>query len=100
MAETLNIKPVIYTDFVSEEPLDVIRANECEYNVQGLVTKRFRAFWNEIERLRVIEDRVEKREQALRFYAEKQHWGDFSTDDPVVDSDLGEIARKALEDSQ
>lgn len=44
--------PIIYTDAVSDEPLEIIRANECESHVGSLGTKRFRALWNEIERLR------------------------------------------------
>lgn len=42
----------IYTDNVSTEPLDIIRANECESQVGSLATSRFRAMWNEIARLR------------------------------------------------
>lgn len=38
-------------DTASKEPLDVIRANECEAS-PGLATSRFQALWNEIERLR------------------------------------------------
>lgn len=48
-------KAVIYTSQVSDEPLDLIRSNECESQVGSLCTKRFRALWNEIERLRAIE---------------------------------------------
>jgi len=48
-------KITIYTTFVSAEDLDLIRANECEYNVHSLSTQRFRALWNEIERLRARE---------------------------------------------
>lgn len=44
----------MYTEFVSTEPLDVIRANECESQVGSLCTDRFRALWNEIERLREL----------------------------------------------
>ncbi|QIG76027.1 hypothetical protein EVC24_006 [Rhizobium phage RHph_I4] len=40
----------------SDEPLDIIRKNECENQRGSLVTKRFQAFWNAIERLR---DKVE-----------------------------------------
>lgn len=42
----------MYKDFVSTEPLDVIRANECENQLGSLCTARYRALWNEIERLR------------------------------------------------
>jgi hypothetical protein len=35
----------------STEPLEIIRANECEAD-PSLTTKRFQALWNEIERLR------------------------------------------------
>jgi len=41
-----------YVDFVSDEPLDSIRANECEYRLHELSTQRFRRLWNEIEVLR------------------------------------------------
>ena len=34
----------------STEPLEIIRANECEADV-SLATSRFQALWNEIERL-------------------------------------------------
>lgn len=47
-------KSITYTDFVSDEPLEIIRANECEYDPTTLSTKRFRALWNEIERLRAL----------------------------------------------
>jgi hypothetical protein len=36
----------------STEPLEIIRANECEATQYELATKRFQALWNEIERLR------------------------------------------------
>lgn len=39
-------------DGASTEPLEIIRSNECEAAPESLVTKRFRALWNEIERLR------------------------------------------------
>jgi len=39
-------------DNASTEPLELIRANECDHpNSNDLATMRFRAFWNEIERL-------------------------------------------------
>lgn len=41
-----------YEANVSVERLDIIRQNECENDVASLSTKRFRAFWNEIEELR------------------------------------------------
>ena len=47
----------VYTDSVSTEPLDNIRSNECESDVGSLCTRRFRALWNEIERLREALDR-------------------------------------------
>lgn len=40
-------------DTASTEPLDVIRANECEASL-SLATRRFQALWNEIERLRSL----------------------------------------------
>lgn len=42
---------MMYRDFVSDEPLDVIRANECENDVGSLVTKRFRTLYNAVEAL-------------------------------------------------
>ena len=44
---------VLMYDTASKEPLDVIRANECEGD-GNLATYRFQALWNEIERLREI----------------------------------------------
>lgn len=41
-------------DDASTEPLEIIRANECESHVGSLSTRRFRALWNEIERLRSV----------------------------------------------
>jgi hypothetical protein len=41
----------MYRDFVSDEPLAVIRANECENDIGSLATKRYRALWNAIEAL-------------------------------------------------
>lgn len=38
----------------SKEPLEVIRANECESQIGSLATSRFQALWNEIERLRAL----------------------------------------------
>lgn len=94
--------PVIYTDFVSTEPLDIIRCNECEYRTETLVTKRFRAFWNEIERLRAIEKRVEKLEKALQPFAkeaENMHDDNKDEDEYLGVILCGEIraARRALE---
>lgn len=40
----------MYTDFVSDEPLSIIRANECESQMQSLCTMRFRAVFNALER--------------------------------------------------
>lgn len=37
-----------YTDHVSDEPLDIIRANECESQLESICTNRFRRLWNEI----------------------------------------------------
>ena len=48
MAETPALKRY---PLASEEPLDIIRRNECEAPM-SLVTSRFQALWNEIERLR------------------------------------------------
>lgn len=63
----------------STEPLDIIRANECEAR-PGLATSRFQALWNEIERLRaenralrtnVVNDRceIERLRAALKPFA-------------------------------
>lgn len=41
-----------YTEHVSTESPELIRENECEYNVGTLVTYRFRRLWNEIVDLR------------------------------------------------
>lgn len=41
-----------YTEHVSTESPELIRANECEYNIGTLVTYRFRRLWNEIVDLR------------------------------------------------
>lgn len=42
-----------YYDFVSEEPLDIIEANECSTNdLSLLATRRFRRVFNELYRLR------------------------------------------------
>lgn len=43
---------VFYRDFVSDEPLEIIRHNECNSLDGSLSTKRFRRFWNEIVTLR------------------------------------------------
>jgi len=44
---------VKYDSFgVSDEPLEIIRANECEYDPGSLSTRRFRRLWNEIVDLR------------------------------------------------
>lgn len=43
--------PKQYDTFVSDEPLEIIRYNECEDGEMGLRLKRFRRFWNEIVRL-------------------------------------------------
>lgn len=45
-----DVGPIAYPD-ASIEPLDVIRANECESQVGSLSTKRFRRLFNEIDRL-------------------------------------------------
>lgn len=49
-----------YTEFVSDESLDVIRANECEYDAPSLSTKRYRRMWNEIvdQRVAIAEARA------------------------------------------
>lgn len=51
-------KPVIYKGGgVSIESPDTIRANECDTPSDfSLATRRFRALWNEIERLRALVD--------------------------------------------
>jgi len=75
------MKNIIYED-ASTELLDIIRANECESQVGSLVTQRFRAFWNEIERLRAALERLasseaftvprvtNEEERARMFFAE------------------------------
>lgn len=45
-------------DRASTEPLEIIRVNECETDVGSLATNRFRALWNEIERLRSGVERI------------------------------------------
>lgn len=40
---------MIYKDFISDEPLDIIRSNECDSQVGSLATARFRRLWNELE---------------------------------------------------
>lgn len=44
--------PVRYTQGVSEEPLEIIRVNECEDGRVTLTRSRVRRLWNEIEFLR------------------------------------------------
>lgn len=51
----------------STEPLEIIRANECEADL-NLATKRFQALWNEIERLQGLL-------QQTRNYVDKDHLG-------------------------
>lgn len=41
-----------YIEHVSTESPELIRENECEYNIGTLVTYRFRRLWNEIVDLR------------------------------------------------
>ena len=41
-----------YETFVSDEPLSIIRANECETDLTSLCTMRYRRLWNEIVDLR------------------------------------------------
>lgn len=55
-------KTVTYPN-ASTEPLDTIRANECEDQYPNLATKRFQAFWNEVERLRA---ELAKKDRALK----------------------------------
>jgi hypothetical protein len=43
----------LYLKNVSDEPLDIIKANECEGGEVSLTQQRFRRLWNEYERLRV-----------------------------------------------
>lgn len=42
-----------YEENVSTESLNIIRSNECNHSLHELSTKRFRAFWNEIVKLRL-----------------------------------------------
>lgn len=44
---------MIYTYGVSDEPLEVIRRNECDAD-ENLSTSRFRRLWNELERQHAI----------------------------------------------
>ena len=37
-----------FTTNVSDEPLEVILGNECQFHPESLATKRFRRLWNEI----------------------------------------------------
>jgi cell division protein FtsL len=37
---------MMYVDYVSNEPLDIIEANECAYRTWQLTTQRFRAVFN------------------------------------------------------
>lgn len=49
----------MYKDFVSDEPLDVIRANECQHpRVDSVATTRFRRLFNEIEKLQAEVERL------------------------------------------
>jgi hypothetical protein len=44
---------ILYHENVSEEPLDIIRYNECDAEMgRTLVSKRCRRLWNEMEHLR------------------------------------------------
>lgn len=52
----MSAEAAIYNQFVSDEPLHIIRVNECESDLTSLSTKRFRTLWNEIERLRAERD--------------------------------------------
>lgn len=53
-SETPHADSVVYYNHLSPEPLDIIRANECDSRLESLTTHRFRTLWNEIERLRSI----------------------------------------------
>lgn len=44
----------IYKDDVSDEPLEIIRINECEYGHLSVHLTRFRRLWNEIEKGRQL----------------------------------------------
>lgn len=44
--------PVPYLNFVSDEPLEVIEANECQHHVLDLSTSRFRRLFNELHKLK------------------------------------------------
>lgn len=66
-----------YRDHVSDESLDIIRANECDAPI-NLATKRFRRLWNEIESLRARLD--EAANDAQRYV----WWCDPSNDIPPL----------------
>lgn len=38
---------IVYKYLVSDEPLDIIRVNECNADLYLLTTQRFRRMWNE-----------------------------------------------------
>lgn len=59
-----------YYATASREPLEVIRVNECEA-ASGLAASRSQALWNEIERLRVENARLDE----LHAHREST-WGD------------------------
>jgi hypothetical protein len=58
-----------YTEFVSEEALEIIRNNECEAQIGSLATARFRRLWNAIENLReenaVLNALLKERQKVL-----------------------------------
>lgn len=91
MTESKRVK---YQSFVSDQPLDVIRANECESELSSLSTSRFRRLWNEIEDLRESNAGLVKALEAIGEYAENQ--ADVSRDLEAADSiEFGEIANMA-----
>lgn len=59
----------------STEPLEVIRANECDA-AGGLATGRFQALWNEIERLQARID-AKPTPEAILLQARKPDGGEW-----------------------
>jgi hypothetical protein len=62
-----------YNEHVSSETPELIRANECEWNIGTLVTYRFRRLWNEIVDLR------EKLESARCSALVRESWQPIET---------------------
>lgn len=65
-----------YHDFVSDEPLNIIEANECSTSdLNSLATKRFRRAFNEIERLEreLVEKEQLRRDQVSSMLATERN---------------------------